>query len=144
MINLTFYREYIENVAGRMTSRPAVLPVAVDKDMGKRIQSLPTGSVTVFLLPPGATSEARSADAFRESNECVLFVMEKYDTQRRRAFEVLESSQPVIEELKSLLLADLSRGCAVMKIEVDSINTLPETEFFAGFAGWSLGFKVRT
>lgn len=144
MINLLQYREYWERVVARLDSVTGVLPVAVDKDMGKKIQALPTGSVTLFILPPGGESESRNQDAFREANQCVVFVMEKYDPQRKTAFAALESSQKAIEEVKAMMLDDLAAGCPVMRFDVSTLNTLPETEFFAGFAGWSIGFKIIT
>lgn len=144
MINLLQYREYWERVADRLESVTGVLPVAVDKDMGKKIQALPTGSVTLFILPPGGESESKNPDAFREANQCVVFVMEKYDPQRKTSFAALESSQKAIEEVKALMLDDLAAGCPVMRFDVSTLNTLPETEFFAGFAGWSIGFKIIT
>lgn len=144
MINLLEYRKYWERVACRLDCITGILPVAVDKDMGKRIQALPTGSVTLFLLPPGGESCSRTPDAFREDNRCVVFVMEKYDPQRKTAFAALESSQKAIEEIKTLMLDDLAAGCPVMRFDVATLNTLPETEFFAGFAGWSIGFNIIT
>lgn len=144
MINLLQYREYWERVAARLESVTGVLPVAVDKDMGKKIQALPTGSVTLFILPPGGESESKNPDAFREANQCVVFIMEKYDPQRKTSFAALESSQKAIEEIKALMLDDLAAGCPVMRFDVSTLNTLPETEFFAGFAGWSIGFKIIT
>lgn len=144
MINLLQYREYWERVADRLESVTGVLPVAVDKDMGKKIQALPTGSVTLFILPPGGESDSKNPDAFREANQCVVFVMEKYDPQRKTSFAALESSQKAIEEVKTLMLDDLAAGCSVMRFDVSTLNTLPETEFFAGFAGWSIGFKIIT
>lgn len=144
MINLVQYREYWERVAARLDSLTGVLPVAVDKDMAKKIQALPTGSVTLFVLPPGGESGSKNPDAFREVNQCVVFVMEKYDPQRKTSFAVLESSQKAIEEVKALMLDDLASGCPVMRFDVSTLNTLPETEFFAGFAGWSIGFKIIT
>lgn len=144
MINLLQYREYWERVADRLESVTGVLPVAVDKDMGKKIQALPTGSVTLFILPPGGESDSKNPDAFREANQCVVFVMEKYDPQRKTSFAVLESSQKAIEEVKTLMLDDLAAGCPIMRFDVSTLNTLPETEFFACFAGWSIGFKIIT
>lgn len=144
MIGLKEYREYWERVAARVESITGTLPVAVDKDMGKRIQSLPTGSVTLFVLPPAGQSDSRNPDAFREQNTCVVFVMEKYDPQRRTAFDTLETSQRAIEDLKAEMLADMAMGCPVMRFDVSTLNTMPETEFFAGFAGWSIGFKLIT
>lgn len=144
MINLLQYREYWERVADRLVSVTGVLPVAVDKDMGKKIQALPPGSITLFILPPGGESESKNPDAFREANQCVVFVMEKYDPQRKTSFAALESSQKAIEDVKALMLDDLAAGCPVMRFDVSTLNTLPETEFFAGFAGWSIGFKIIT
>lgn len=144
MVNLAQYRRYWERVALRLDSVTGILPVAVDKDMAKKIQSLPTGSVTLFILPPSAESKSRDADSFREANRCVVFVMEKYDPQRRGAFDVLESSQKAIEEIKGVMLGDMSAGCQVMRFDVSTLNTLPETEFFAGFAGWSIGFTINS
>lgn len=144
MINLLQYREYWERIAARLDSVTGVLPVAMDKDMGKKIQALPTGSVTLFILPPGGESESKNPDAFREANQCVVFIMEKYDPQRKTSFAALESSQKAIEEIKALMLDDLAAGCPVMRFDVSTLNTLPETEFFAGFAGWSIGFKIIT
>lgn len=112
--------------------------------MAKRITSLKTGSVTLFVLPPAAESEGKNVDSFKEGNECVVFVMEKYDPQRRDTWSVLESSQAVVEELKSRMLDDLASGCSLMRFDVPTLNTLPETQFFAGFAGWSVGFKIIT
>lgn len=142
MIGLKEYREYWERAAGRVDSVTGVLPVAADKDMGKRIQSLPTGSVTLFVLPPGGESDSRNPDSFREVNTCVVFVMEKYDPMRRTAFDTLETSQRAIEDIKAVMLADMAAGCPVMRFDVSTLNTLPETEFFAGFAGWSIGFRI--
>lgn len=144
MIGLTDYREYWERAAERLDCLTGAMPVAVDKDMGKRIQALPVGSVTLFVVPPGAESDSRSPDAFREKNQCVLFVMEKYDPQRKSAFSVLESSQVAVEAVKALMLADLAAWCPVMRFDVSSLDTVPETEFFAGFAGWSIGFRIIT
>ena len=144
MINLTAYKEYGERLAQRIPLITGVIPVTVDEAMAKRITSLQKGSVTLFVLHPAAESEAKNIDSFKEENECVVFVMEKYDPQRRETWSVLETSQTVVEELKSKMLDDLAAGCPLMRFDVSTLNTLPETQFFAGFAGWSVGFKIIT
>lgn len=144
MINLTAYKEYWERLAQRIPLITGVIPVTVDEAMAKRITSLQKGSVTLFVLPPAAESEAKNIDSFKEENECVVFVMEKYDPQRRETWSVLETSQTVVEELKSKMLDDLAAGCPLMRFDVSTLNTLPETQFFAGFAGWAVGFKIIT
>lgn len=142
MIDLARYRRYWEDVAASLPELSGVMPVAVDKDMAKRIQALPVGSVTLFVLPPVGESAARSCDSYQEANQCVVFIMEKYDTLRQTSFSVLESSQRVIERVKAVMLRDLAAACPVMRFDVSTLNTIPETEFFAGFAGWSIGFRI--
>lgn len=142
MIDLKEYREYWEALADRVEGLTGVLPVTVDEGMAKKIMSLPKGSVTLFILPPGASSIARNVDGYRESNDCVVFVMERYDPQRRTAFDALETSQRVIERVKEALILSASRSCSSIRPDVSTLNTLPETELFAGMAGWSIGFKV--
>lgn len=142
MINLTEYKEYWERLTKRVPLITGVLPVTVDEAMAKRLTSLKIGSVTLFVLPPAAESEAKNVDNFKEGNQCVVFVMEKYDPQRRDTWNVLESSQLVVEQLKTQMIEDLASGCPLMRFDISTLNTLPETQFFAGFAGWSVGFKI--
>lgn len=144
MINLLHYREYWERVADRLDSVTGVLPVTIDKNMSRRIQSLTSGSVSLFVFPPLADSATKNPDSFRENNRCVVFVMEKYDPQRKKSFDILEETQPIAELVKSMLLDDLSAPCAPFRIEVDSIETAPETELYGMFAGWSIAFNAKS
>ncbi len=129
MINLLHYREYWEGVGRRVNSITEVLPVTIDEQMGKKIQSLPANSVNLFVFPPLAESGAKNVDNFKEVNKCVVFVMAKYDPQRRNSFDVLEQTQPIIDEVKSILLKDQRAGCPVMRVEVDSIDTARKRNF---------------
>lgn len=142
MVNLIHYRQYWERMAARIDSITGVLPITLDEQMGKKIQSLPADSVTLFVLPPLAESSARNADSFREANKCVVFLMAKYDPQRRSSFDVLEQTQPVIDLVKECMMADQSAGCSVMRIDPASVDTAPETELYGRFAGWSIGFNI--
>lgn len=142
MINLVQYRQYWERMVQRIGSITGVLPITLDEQMGKKIQSLPADSVTLFVLPPLAESEAKNPDSFREVNKCVVFLMAKYDPQRRSSFEVLEQTQPIIDLVKECMMVDQSTGCPVMRIDVGSIDTAPETELYGRFAGWSIGFNI--
>ena len=144
MINLAQYREYWECVAARIDSVTGVLPVTIDDQMGRKIQSLPADSVTLFVLPPLAESAARGVDNFKEVNKCVVFIMAKYDPQRRGSFDVLEQTQPIIDEVKSMLLNDQRAGCPVMRVDAANIDTAPETELYGRFAGWSIAFNVTS
>ncbi len=70
--------------------------------------------------------------------------MAKYDPQRCNSFDVLEQTQPIIDEVKSVLLNDQRAGCPIMRVEADSIDTAPETELYGRFAGWSIAFNVTS
>ncbi len=143
MISLTLYREYWQGVARRIEGITDVLPVTVDKSMGEKIKGLPKGSTSLFILPPGAEG-AGGVDSFNEKNMCVVFLMAKYDPQRKTAFELLEETQPLIEKVKAVMLADQAAGCPVMHVDTSSIDTMPETELYGNFAGWSIGFNVKS
>lgn len=143
MISLTQYREYWQAVAERIKGITDVLPVTVDKSMGEKIKGLPKGSTSLFILPPGAEGVG-GVDSFNEKNMCVVFLMAKYDPQRKTAFELLEETQPLIEKVKAVMLEDQAAGCPVMRVEVSSIDTMPETELYGNFAGWSIGFNVKS
>lgn len=142
MINLSRYRQFFEQLINRLPIDQA-MPVAVDRDMGKRIQALPTGSVTLFVMPPGSKSASSDPDAYQEEDPCLLFVMEKFDPQRKTAFTVLEDTQIPLEALKHEMIRELGMSCAPFRLDVSSITILPETEFFANFAGWSIEFTLK-
>lgn len=144
MINLRDYREYWERVADRVNEITNVLPVTIDEQMGKKIQNLPADSLTLFVFPPIAESTARNIDEYRELNSCVIFIMAKYDPQRRSSFDLLEQTQTILEKVKGVMLADQWAGCNTMKVDVSSIELAPETELYGRFAGWSMTFKAKS
>lgn len=146
MIDLKEYRKYWEGVAERLPVLTSCLGVTVDEDMGPRLQQLGGDDVTLFWIVPNAqTRKGASVDNYQEDNTCVVFVMTKYDRQRRSAVKALERVQPVIEALKVLLMDDMAGGCPVLAgLDVGTLSTIPETGFYNDFAGWSLGFTLRS
>lgn len=142
MVLLKDYIELWNDVAAGVPQLTGVLPVTVDDDMGRSIQALPKGSVTLFVLPPVADSKLSEPDAFAENNECVVFLMSRYDPQRVASIEALAEVQPVMEDLKARLLDTASGWCCGARLDLRSLTTMPETKFYAGFAGWSLGFTL--
>jgi UDP-N-acetylmuramoylalanine-D-glutamate ligase len=63
---------------------------------------------------------------------------------KKEGFDVFVSDMSAISDKYKKMLDDRAAGCPVMRFDVSTLNTLPETEFFAGFAGWSIGFKIMT
>lgn len=143
MIDLKFFRETIAEIAAEIPEITSALPITVDAEMAKRIQALKDGSVTLFILPPAAESRSSDPDGYAETNECLLFVMERYNPARRTAFEVLESVQPAAQRVVAALI-EQTRSCPRLDVDLRSVNLAPETQFYAGFAGWSVGFKINS
>lgn len=142
MINLETYRDYWTELAGRIPELTGVCGVTVDENMAKRIQGLPLGSMTLFWLPPNAEGTGTNVDNYRDTDLCVVFVMEKYDPSRTGTIDVLIKTQRTIERVKALILDSQRCGCSPVRLWKTEITTLPETKFFAGFAGWSIAFKA--
>lgn len=146
MIDLKDYREYWEGVADRIPVITACMGVTVDEDMGHRLQDIPMDTATLFWIVPNAQArKGAGVDDYQEDNTCVIFVMTKYDRQRCRAVQALESVQPVIECIKRLLMEDMGSGCPTLAgLDVGTLSTIPETGFYNDFAGWSLGFTLKS
>lgn len=146
MIDLKEYREYWESVANRIPVITSCMGVTVDDEMGHRLQEIAMDTATLFWIVPNAQArKGAGVDAYQEDNTCVIFVMTKYDRQRRSAVEALERVQPVMEAIKGLLMDDMAGGCpALAGLDVGTLSTIPETGFYNDFAGWSLGFTLKS
>lgn len=143
MISLTAYKKYWEDLARCVYGISDAMPVTVDEEMGKRLNNLKKDSVILFYLPPTSSGEG-NIDNFSENNLCVIFIMKKYDPQRETTFDVLAETQPIIETIKRTMLDDMNAGCSPLRIDITTLQTIPETEFYRSFAGWSVGFTVKS
>ena len=143
MINLAEYRKYWESLA-ETAGIPKTLAITIDKEMAKKLQAVKRGEIVLFWLPPASRSEGATIDAYKEENSCVLFVMAKYDPLQESSLDCLEKTQPTVELIKAQLIADSGTPCSKIKAEINSIDTMPETDFYGSFAGWSIGFKIIT
>ncbi len=144
MISLKSYMNYWEGIAATFKEDVDVMPVTLDDAMANKIQQIRTGRTTLFILPPSASADARDVDNFTERCPCVLFLLKKFDPQRSNSWSTLEETQPLMEAIKRRMVEDQAAGCPLMQVDVASFNTQAETQFFAGFAGWSLGFTVKS
>lgn len=146
MIDIKIYREYWEGVQKRIPGIKKLLPVTIDEEMSKTIQGISKDDCPVlFTLIPSATGNSTSADNIQENNLCVVFLMDKYDPQRKGAYQTIEEIQPVMEQIKRILIEDSAADCPVIgKIDLTSLSTLPESGFYRTFAGWSLAFSFKT
>lgn len=142
MIDFAQYRRFWMSVPDRVPEISDVIAVTVDDALSKKVSSLPLDSMSLFYLPPSGDGHGSGRDDFSEKNVCVFFILQKFDPQRREAVDVLEMTHPVVQRVKELLLEAFGLPCAPLAIDVASVNTLPETSFFSGWAGWSVGFSA--
>lgn len=147
MISLIRYSQYWEKVKERVPEIKTVLGFTADEEMGKKIQALQKKELPalVWVVPSMTGMDAPNIDNIREPNACTIFLMDKYDPQRGGSMQVLIELQPLMERLKGMLIDDSADGCdALHGLELPSITILPETAIYKTFAGWSVGFTVKT
>lgn len=146
MIDLKEYKEFWEELAVRLEGVKSVVPVVIDEEMGKKIQSLKDSDLpALFWAPPMAESNRDSnPDALAESNTCVVYIMTRYDPLKSSSLDALVETQPAIEELKRLVMGEYSGRCGIINLDPTTFSTMPETRFYRNFAGWSLGFTCNT
>lgn len=142
MISLKSFREYWEAMVDSVDGLKKSVALSVESNMADKIAKIAKDdSPTLFFLAPSAEGSG-SPDAFQEDNMCVIFIMQKYEPKHMSSEEVLEMVQPVMEAVKSRLLADCRCPCHFMRISDSKISVLPETDLFGNWAGWSIGFTV--
>lgn len=142
MIDLRTYRLYLEETARRIDGLRCVLPITVEANMADKIQRIGQDDTPcLFYLPPSAKADG-DGDAWTEQSECALFVMAKYNPRTSTSLDALELTQPIMERLKAMLVADAATSCAAVRVDPASLDTMAETEFFGNWAGWSVAFKT--
>ncbi len=140
MVKLKDIRQWCEAIAARIPEIKTVMGLSVEANLADRIRAIAESQTpALFYLPPTADGSGRP-DAFVEVNQIVLFVLQKYS--RRSSLEVLEEVQPVAEYVKAMIIEDADTPCAGLRLQHDTISTMPETENFGNWAGWAIGFTV--
>lgn len=142
MIALKSLREYWESMVDRVDGLKKAVMLTVESNMADKVTSIKEAdSPTLFYLAPSAEGSG-GPDSYSEETMCVIFVMAKYNPRSSTSADTLEQVQPIAEAVKALLLQDRRRPCHFLHSLDHSISTIPETEFFANWAGWSIAFKA--
>ena len=143
MILLSDFRNFVESIAERIPELVQTVPLTVEANMADKVGAISEDeSPVLFYLPPSAQSTGRP-DAFTEDSMLVLFVMKKYNPRKCTSYEALEAVHPVAEKVKALLVQTAGCSCHFMHIDTGTISTMPETQFFGNWAGWSIGFTSK-
>lgn len=144
MISLKKYRRYWTGMVERVPKLYTAQPLTIEKNMADTVAAIPMEKTpALFYLAPTAEGDG-GPDSFLEQNMCVIFIMAKYDPRKLTSAAVLEEVQPVAEAVKARIVEDAGVACLFMHVDVSSISTVPETEFFGNWAGWSIGFTATS
>lgn len=160
MVNLKELIEYCRNLAdhpspcgdansiidGRIPGIHSFTVDTVDAEVGKKYQGLEKDKLPVLgLILPTAISTSEDLDSITERNTVVLFVVDKFDPQRKDAVQTCVETQPLIEAIKATMASDKAAGCHLLdRLDLASLSTMPETGLYGTLAGWSLGFNFET
>lgn len=142
MIRIKDLREYAESLLQRIERIHSATLVNVDKEMSDALRQMKRDEFpALFVVVPSAEDDSDYPDNVAETSQCLLFLLDRADNQRRTPLQVLEETQPVIESLKQILRDDAARPCHFMA-GLHNLSTNPETGLYADYCGWSLSFKI--
>lgn len=143
MIDLKLYREYFEKMNLLTHGIGSVKLVNVAENMADTLKGIRRDDLPVLfvVVPSARDSDDCEPDRIEEVNDCLVFLMDRTDPQRRTALQVLERLQPLTEHLKAQLRADAATPCHWLN-GLRDMATVPETGFYTDYAGWSVSFRI--
>lgn len=142
MISIKDLREYSEALAIRTDGVNSVTMVSVDKDMSDALRRMKAEEFpALFVVVPSSDDESEYPDIVEETSQCLLFLLDRSDNQRRTPIQVLEETQETVETLKQNLRGDAARPCHFMA-GLRNLSTNPETGLYSDYCGWSVSFNI--
>lgn len=141
MVDIKDYREYWEQYKERIPGISDVVPLTIDQDISKTVQNIKKDRMVLFMLVPEAKGSGMNVDAYEEKNEAVIFLGKKYDPQRGGSYACIEEVQPVISDIRDMMMEDMASGCPVLgTLDIDSIRIVPVSTWYNVLAGWMIDF----
>lgn len=145
MVNISDYRAYWEQYKTRIPAIREVIPLTVEQDISKKVQTIGSGELVLFMVVPEVKTDGENIDNFADKNEGVIFVGKKHDPQRGGSYSCIEELQPVIKDVRDYMLEDMGLGCPVLgKIDINSIRMVPVSTWYNVLAGWMIDFTFES
>lgn len=142
MIYVKDLRAYAEALLQRVSGIRSVTMVSVDKEMSEALKQMKsTDFPALFVVVPSAEDKSVYPDNVSETSQCLLFLLDRTDQQRRKAIQVLEETQEVVELLKKTMREDAGKPCHFMS-GLRNVSTNPETGLYSDYSGWSISFNL--
>ena len=144
MINLSRYELFWKGIMPEAGIK-SVFFLTSESDIQPRLADI-TADAQPFLMViiPSAKTSGSSQDDVADTNYGLIYVLSKEDRTATDTFTIQKELQPVMENVKKLMI-DSKEQCGVMcGLDVSSFHTDPESRLFTRATGWSLSFQFET
>lgn len=143
MIGIRVLKEYAEELERDVKNINSARLVCMDKDMSDALRQMKTTEFpALFVVIPSSDDNSNYPDNISERSQCLFFLLDRADNQRRKPLAVLEETQQIAETLKAHFRDDACKPCHFMS-GMRGMSTNPETGLYTDYCGWSISFSVN-
>ena len=144
MINLTKYETFWNELTDKAGIK-SVFFLTNESDIQPRLADISSDEQPfMMVIIPSAKTSGSSQDDVADTNYGLVYVLSKEDRTATDTFTIQKELQPVMENVKKLMI-DSKEQCGVMRgLDVSSFHTDPESRLFTRATGWSLSFEFET
>lgn len=144
MINLSQYELFWMGLIREAGIRSAFF-LTSESDIQPRLADISSDAQPfLMVIIPSAKTSGSSQDDVADTNYGLIYVLSKEDRTASDTFTIQKELQPVMENVKKLMI-DSKEQCGVMRgLDVSSFHTDPESKLFSRATGWSLSFNFET
>ena len=144
MINLTKYETFWNELTDKAGIK-SVFFLTNESDIQPRLADISSDEQPfMMVIIPSAKTSGSSQDDVADTNYGLVYVLSKEDRTATDTFTIQKELQPVMENVKKLMI-ESKEQCGVMRgLDVSSFHTDPESRLFTRATGWSLSFQFET
>ena len=144
MINLTQYELFWKGIMPEAGIK-SVFFLTSESDIQPRLADISSDAQPfMMVIIPSAKTTGSSQDDVADTNYGLVYVLSKEDRTATDTFTIQKELQPVMENVKKLMI-ESKEQCGVMRgLDVSSFHTDPESKMFSRATGWSLSFQFET
>lgn len=144
MVNLTQYELFWKGLIPKAGIK-SVFFLTNESDIQPRLADISSDAQPfMMVIIPSAKTSGSSQDDVADTNYGLIYVLSKEDRTASDTFTIQKELQPVMENVKKLMI-DSKEQCGVMRgLDVSSFHTDPESKLFSRATGWSLSFEFET
>ena len=144
MINLSQYEFFWKSLIREAGIR-SVFFLTNESDIQPRLADISSDAQPfLMVIIPSAKTSGSSQDDVADTNYGLVYVLNKEDRTATDTFTIQKELQPVMENVKKLMI-ESKEQCGVMRgLDVSSFHTDPESRMFTRATGWSLSFQFET